>query len=209
MHSRCVEEVNRILAEFYRLLNEPTLTGGPPLSQDGVVFSMSPVVTQIFANLSFVFIRLHSLLDYCVKLAIEAARPQTDFGSYGRMNSRGKQFGDRRGVAWNGAAGTVFEDCDAIRTVETLRNHIVHDGLLDERPKVYEEYRKGEFVRRFILFPDMTRGRLDQHVNRNLFYGREDRINLRLPAIFLDFQARLPRTLGLIEADLTSAQANS
>ena len=98
--SRCVEEVHRILAEFYRLLNKPTLTGGPPLSQDGVVFSMSPIVTQIFANLSFVFIRLHSLLDYCVKLATEVARLRTDFGSYGRMNSRGKQFKDSTGIAW-------------------------------------------------------------------------------------------------------------
>lgn len=200
--SHCVQEVHRILAEFYRLLNEPNLTGGPPLSRDGVVFSLSPTVTQIFANLSFIFMRLHSLLDYCVKLAIEVARPQTDFATYARMASRGRQYGDRKRVAWNGAAGTLFEDCDFTRSIEALRNHVVHDGLLDEQPKVYEEYRDGALVRRFVLFPDMTGGRLDHHVNRNLFYGREDRINLRLPTVFLEFQERLIRTLELIEADV-------
>lgn len=92
---QCVEEIQEILAAFYAVFNAASLTGGPPLKSDGVVFSRSPKVTQLFANLSFIFIRLHSLLDYCVKLAIEAAGPPAAFQKHTRMASRGRQFGDR------------------------------------------------------------------------------------------------------------------
>jgi hypothetical protein len=201
---QCIEEIQEILGAFYAIFNTASLTGGPPLRPDGVVFSRSPKVTQLFANLSFIFIRLHSLLDYCVKLAIEAATLQTSSQNYKRMASRGRQFGNRKNVTWNGSQGTLFEDCELVRTVETLRNHIVHDGLLDALPKVYERYSEGALVERFILFPDMTDGRLDSFVNRNLFYGREDKINLRLPTLISEFWDRLAETLRMIEADLSS-----
>ena len=201
---QCIEEIQEMLGAFYAIFNAASLTGGPPLTPDGLVFSRSPKITQLFANLSFIFIRLHSLLDYCVKLAIEAARLPASFQNYKRMASRGCQFGDRRNVAWNGSQGTLFEDCELVRTVETLRNHIVHDGLLDAIPKVYERYSEGVLVERFILFPDMTDGRLDSFVNRNLFYGREDKVNLRLPMIVSQFWDRLAETLRKIEADLSS-----
>jgi hypothetical protein len=158
-------------------------------------------VTQLFANISFVFIRLHSLLDYCVKLAIEAARPLAAFQNYTRMASRGRQFSDRKNVTWNGSQGTLFEDCELVRTVETLRNHIVHDGLLDALAKVYERYSEGALAERFILFPDMTGGRLDSFVKRNLFYGREDKVNLRLTTLISEFWVRLAETLRMVEAD--------
>jgi hypothetical protein len=201
---QCIEEIQEILGAFYAIFNAASLTGGPPLKSDGVVFSRSPKVTQLFANLSFIFIRLHSLLDYCVKLAIEATRPQASFQNYKRMASRGCQFGDRKNVSWNGRQGTLFEDCELVRAVETLRNHIVHDGLLDALPKVYERYREGMLVERFILFPDMTGGRLDSFVNRNLFYGREDKLNLRLTTFVSEFWDRLAETLRMIEADISS-----
>lgn len=201
---QCIEEVQGIVSEFYQTFNAPSLTGGPPLTSNGVVFSRSSKVTQLFANLSFIFIRLHSLLDYSVKLAIEAERPLTEFREYRRMTSRGCQFGDRKRVSWNGAEETLFEDCELVRTVETLRNHIVHDGLLDAQPKVYESYLEGALVERFILFPDMTNGRLDSFVNRNLFYGREDKLNLRLPALISAFWDRLSLTLERILAEIAA-----
>jgi len=205
---QCIEEIQEILGAFYAIFNTASLTGGPPLKPDGVVFSRSPKVTQLFANLSFIFIRLHSLLDYCVKLAIEASTLQASFQNYKRMASRGCQFGNRKNVTWNGSQGTLFEDCELVRTVETVRNHIVHDGLLDALPKVYERYCEGALVERFILFPDMTAGRLDSFVNRNLFYGREDKINLRLPTLISEFWNRLAETLRMVEAELSSgAQA--
>jgi hypothetical protein len=116
----------------------------------------------LFAYLNFIFIRMHSLLDYVVKLAIEAERPQTDFSRYPRISSLSEQFGSRKKVSFNGEPGTLLESCTLVTTVETLRNHIIHDALLDETPKAYERIEARSVVERYILFPDMTNGRFDR-----------------------------------------------
>lgn len=93
-------------------------------------------------------------------------------------------------------------------TIETLRNRVIHDGPLDDHPSAYEHFKGGVAVERFILFPDMTNGRLDQFVNRNLFFGREDKINLRLPALVLEIQDRLISTLDSILETLRPRNRN-
>jgi len=201
--SQCLFEINSVVGDFYHTLNVGFLgNNAVSLGKDGVVITRSYRVTQLMAYLNFVFIRLHSLLDYSVKLAIEAQNIKTDFARYTKMRSLSAQFGHRRDVGFNGAEGTLFEACAFIDTVETLRNHIVHDGLLEEQPKLFERVDKGVVVERFVLFPDMTNGRLDRYGNRSLFYGGEDKINLRLPDFLLEFQKRLEATLGLILEEL-------
>jgi hypothetical protein len=125
------------------------------------------------------------------------------------MSALNAQFGDRKRVSFNGATGTLFERCEHIDTVETLRNHLIHDGLLEEHPRLFERVEKGQVVERFILFPDMTAGRFDRYVNRGLFYGREDKINERLPDFILEFQTRLEATLALIVEALRKRQVPS
>lgn len=205
--SGCRVEVRQVMGEFYRLFNAEALVSAPPLTSDGVVTSQSPIVTQLFANLNFIFIRLHSLLDYVVKLAIEIERPQTDFTRYGRMQSHAQQYGDRRRLPYNGAVGTVLEACEFMVMVESLRNHLIHDGLLDERPKVYERLAAGKVVERFVLLPDMREGRFERSGGRGLFYGGEDKINLRLPALILEFEARLAATLEQVLARFPQAES--
>lgn len=197
--SECLTEVNNAMGDFYYTLNLGFLeSDAARLGGDGVVTTRSSRVTQLMASLNFIFIRLHSLLDYSVKLAIEAETIKTDFSRYPKMKSASAQFGDRRRVSFNGAAGTLFEPCAFINTVESLRNHLIHDGLLEEQPKLFERVKNGAVVERFVLFPDMTDGRFDRYGNRNLFYGGEDKINLRLPDLVLEFQTRLEATLKLI-----------
>lgn len=205
--SECLTEVNNAMGDFYYTLNLGFVDDGVArLEGDGVITTRSSRVTQLMASLNFIFIRLHSLLDYSVKLAIEAEDVKTDFSRYPKMKSASAQFGDRRRVRFNGAPGTLFEPCPFINTVESLRNHIIHDGLLEEQPKLFERVKKGAVVERFVLFPDMTDGRFDRYGNRNLFYGGEDKINLRLPDIVLEFQTRLEATLKLI-ADVLRRQS--
>jgi hypothetical protein len=44
----------------------------------------------------------------------------------------------------------------------------------------------------------MTNGRFDRFKNRNLFFGTEDKINLRLPALIAEFEQRIEATVSLI-----------
>ncbi len=45
--------------------------------------------------------------------------------------------------------------------------------------------------------PDRIGGRFDRYKNRAFWYGREDKINLRLPALIDAFQSRQLATLQL------------
>ena len=191
----CNKEVDQLLGEFYKTLNTEPMFYPPFRQEDGIRFNTSPTVTKLFAHLSFIFIRLHSLLDYSAKVAAEVDKLRSEFTKYPKLASANILFGDRKKLSLNNAAGTVFEASDLVTTVETLRNHIIHDGLLDDMPKGYEDIRGGVAIERFLLMPDMTAGRFDRFNNRNLFFGQEDKINLRLPALIDAFQTRMEATV--------------
>ncbi|NTA18893.1 hypothetical protein G6M11_23015 [Agrobacterium tumefaciens] len=198
----CTKEVEQVLGEFYFAFNMESFFYPPMKHADGIRYSASPVTTRLFAFLGIIFIRLHSLLDYSVKVAFEAEHLRKDFARYPELSSGSMQFEDRKRVSFNNAAGTLFETCEFLTMVETLRNHIIHDGLMDDMPKAYEHIEGGVVVEKFVLFPDMTGGRFDRYVNRTLFFGREDKVNLRLPVLIGDFQRRQIETLNRILAPL-------
>lgn len=206
----CTKEVCLMVGEFYRILNLDPLY--PPVSEeDGIRYVTSPTVTNLWAMLNMIYIRLHSLLDYITKLAYEIDRLRDDFRTYPKLASANKLFGDRDRLGWP-AARTLFEASDVVAEVELIRNHVIHDGLLDDMPKAYKIVRGGVIVEKFLLMPDRIGGRFDRYKNRAFWYGREDKINLRLPTLIDDFQSRQLATLQLardrLEAVATSRSAS-
>ena len=191
----CTKEVSQLTGEFYRILNlEPFFT--PAVSQeDGIRWSTSPNVTNLNSTLGFLFIRMHSLLDYTAKLARETERLPSDYSSYPRLASANFLFGHRKRLKVGAPGGSLFEPCDEVMEVELVRNLLIHDGLLDDMPKAYELIEGGVPVERFLLFPDRRDGRLERYRNRHRFYGREDKINLRLAGLVKRFQERQVVTL--------------
>lgn len=194
----CNKEVDQLLGEFFKVLNLEPLFYPVVQQPDGIRYNTSPTVTKLFAHLSFIFVRLHSLLDYSAKLAAEVEKLRSDFTRYPKLASRNILFGDRKKLAINNTKGTVFEPCELVTTIETLRNHVIHDGLFDDMPKAYEHIESGAVLERFILMPDMTRGQFDRFNNRNLFFGTEDKINLRLHVLIDEFQTRLEMTVAAL-----------
>ncbi|MDE7547468.1 hypothetical protein PY793_05640 [Acetobacter fabarum] len=193
----CHIEVKNICGEFYHLLNS-----GPFFDNcnhiDSVRFTCSADITKLMSYVNFIFIRLYSILDYVVKICFELDNIPNDFSKYNKMYSKNKLFGEKKRLSINNRKDTLFEDCDFIKTIETIRNHIIHDGIIDIRPKGYERYVSGVIVERFILFPDIKNGRFENYVNRKLFYGNEDKINLRLPSIIDEFNSRLLNTIKIV-----------
>lgn len=195
----CSKEVIQLQGEFYQTLNLEELFSPNIHEDDGLRWVTSPTVTKIFALLGFIYIRLHSLLDYATKLVIEVENLKSDFESYPRLASKNCLYGDRKKVSINGQAGTLFEPSPELTEIETVRNHVIHDGLLDDMPKVYRVISGGKCIEKFVLFPDRSdEGRFEAFKNRNLFYGNEDKINLRLPMVVSSFQIRLIKTLELL-----------
>ena len=198
----CTKEVCQLTGEFYRILNlEPFFTPGIP-QDDGVRWSTSPNVTMLFAVLGFLFIRLHSLLDYLAKLAREVERMPTEFTRYPRLASANFLFGSRKRLKAYKAPGTLFEDCDEVAEIELIRNLLIHDGLLDDMPKAYEVIEGGQAIERFILMPDRKNGHFERYKNRHRFYGSEDKINMRLPALIREFQTRQVATLQVVRSQI-------
>lgn len=191
----CSKEVCVMVGECYRLLNLDPLY--PPVPEtDGIHYVTSLTVANLWAMLNVIYIRLHSLLDYITKLAYEIDRLCDDFKSYPKLVSAGKLFGDRNRLGWP-AGGTLFEASDVVAEVELIRNHVIHDGLLDDMPNAYKIVRGGVIVEKFLLMPDRIGGRFDRYKNRAFWYGREDKINLLLPELIDDFQSRQLATLQL------------
>jgi hypothetical protein len=194
----CTKEVSQLTGEFYRILNlEPFFTPNIP-QPDGIRWSTSPTVTMLFSTLGFLFIRMHSLLDYLTKLAHEVERMPTDFTRYPRLASANIQFGKSKRLSIGKAPGTLFEQCSEVSEVELIRNLLIHDGLLDDMPKAYEVIVEGQAVERYVLMPDRRNGQFERFKNRHRFYGREDKINLRLVAFVRRFQTRQVETLRAI-----------
>lgn len=204
----CSKEVMQLQGEFYQTLNLEELFFPSVPEEDGVRYVTSPTVTKLFALLGFLYIRLHSLLDYVTKLAIEVESLRSAFDNYPRLASKNSLFSDRKKVSWNGEPGTLFEKCPFITEVETIRNHLIHDGLLDDLPKAYRVISNGGCIEKFVLFPDRgEEGRFEAFKNRSLFYGKEDKINLRLPTVTSEFQVRLLKTLELLKQSLVEVEA--
>jgi len=200
----CTKEVSQLTGEFYRILNmEPFFTPGIRL-EDGLRWSTSPSVTNLNAILGFLFIRMHSLLDYLAKLAMETENLRADFTTYPKLVSSKFLFGQRNRLALNDRRRSLFESCEEVQEVESVRNLLIHDGLLDDMPKAYEVIQNGVAVERFVLMPDRANGQFERYKNRRLFYGREDKINLRLASLVRSFQFREVETLKGIRENLAS-----
>lgn len=201
----CAKEVRQLTGEFYRVLNLEPLFMPPMKFTSTVGWNTSPTVTLLHAILGFIFIRMHSLLDYSAKIACECERLRSDFSTYPRLASRNILFGDSKKLAVAKAPGTVFEECPEIGEIERVRNLLIHDGLLDDMPKAYEAHDEtGAVTERFILMPDGKDRAFDRFKNRRLFYGKEGKINLRLPALVRAVFSREAATVRVIRGLLTS-----
>ncbi|GAA0571352.1 hypothetical protein [Caenispirillum bisanense] len=199
----CDVEIGRMLGEFYRNLNLENHWPPPGVQlEDGVCWTSSASVTSLISTMNFIFIRMHSLLDYLTKLFHEIEHLATDFTVYPRLSSSKVLFGARKKLTVNGTVGTLFESCGLIDEVELVRNMVIHDGFLDDVPKLYVASRDGAIVEKFLLMPDRVDGHLVKFKNRSLWYSGEDKINLRLPKLVLEFRARLIATLGVAWGNL-------
>ncbi|RUO32422.1 hypothetical protein [Aliidiomarina soli] len=206
----CSKEIMQLQGEFFQALNLEQLFYPTIEEEDGLRFVTSPVVTKIHALLGFIFIRLHSLLDYATKLAFETENLKSNFNSYPKLASKGLLFGDRRKLTLNNTENTLFEDCSLINKIQTLRNHIIHDGVLDDEPKVYRLISAKQCIEKFVLIPDQDEnGRFYTHKNRNLFYGSDNKINEQLPFLIEEFQARLLKTVDLLRVHIVQKQKSN
>ncbi len=166
-----------------------------PSSENATMYQMSPEVGSISALLENYFIKAYSILDMLCKIAYEFQFSQNDFSAYKKLKSADILWGARKDLTVNNTHGTVFEKCDLISTIESLRNEVVHNGSWELNPKVFVAFEKGVITERYMLFPDIVQGHLATSKNRRHFFGDGIKVNEVLPRIHINYQQRILNTV--------------
>ena len=165
---------------------------------NATIYEMSQNISSISAGLENYFIKAYSILDMLCKIFFEIQNPQKEFSKYVNMKSDKLLWGDKKKLVISDCAGTLFEYCDLVRTVESMRNEVVHNGSWELNPKAYTRFEKGKPVERFMLFPDISQGRLSKVKGRNHFFGDGTKVNDILPRIHEEYKRRLLNTIRLL-----------
>ncbi|WP_432327993.1 hypothetical protein ACRQ5D_33850 [Mucilaginibacter sp. P25] len=197
-----VQQAKHLMGEFYRELNRNSFMLSPePFEPDMTMIASGLMVTSIFSFTNHLFITLYSQLDFISKICFELENLQTDFSSYPKLKSSKILYGDSKRLKLHGEKGTLFEDTDNLRLIQTLRNEIVHNGSFENIPKVFLEFRENHIIEKFIFLPDFENGIIKTVKNRKRFFDDEVKLNELLPELIFDFWERLVKTLTLMVSD--------
>lgn len=141
------------------------------------------------------FTKLYSILDLMAKLVYEFENLIECFSGITKLKSSDKTWGVRKHLGINNLVGTIFEDCEIIRQIESLRNEAVHNGAWEFRPRVFMIKEADRIVERYMIFPDFEEGRLATVKNRRHFFSEGTKVNDVLISIHNEFYQRLLSTL--------------
>lgn len=148
--------------------------------------TMSSADADVFAFLNSIFIFLGSAFDLMAKISTELYCVDTiDYSSYPNLKSKNVQFGDNRLIDETlKVSNMIFSRPNIVKTIETIRNRIIHDGSFDFRQIIYIGHisEKGH-SESCILFPDMGDSYFVSYKNRRNFYSESNRINISLPQL--------------------------
>lgn len=163
-------------------------------------FHSSYMSAQLLFFIETFFTKLYSILDLIVKIIYELEFPTCSFSSITKLKSAKKLWGDRKTLSINQKEGTIFENCNIIKMIESLRNEAVHNGTWEGISKVYVKFNRGKIVERYMLFPDFEEGRLSTVKNRRHFFSTDAKVNDLLIIIHDEFYKRLLSTLQYINS---------
>lgn len=157
---------------------------------------------QLTFLLETFFTKLYSVLDLMVKIIYEFEHPVESFSAITKLKSAEKLWGNRKQLSINDSVGTIFEDCETIKQIESLRNEAVHNGTWEFRPKAFLRVQDEKIVERYMIFPDFDQGRLATVKSRRHFFSTETKVNDMLVLIHDEFYKRLLSTVQYINRNV-------
>ena len=112
-------------------------------------------------------------------------------------------WGERKKLKISVSSGSVFDNNELIRNIESIRNEIVHNGTWELRPKVFIRIENAEIVERFMLFPDMSQGRLATVKNKRHFFSSGTKVNEILPRIHQEYRKQILMAVKYLNGEET------
>ena len=196
--------LNNDLIQFF--VNVSDIDPAREIENDGCYEISGEKTCILSALIGSYFTKLGSILDLITKYAFEFENYDSDYSIYRKLKSAKILYGDKGRLQCNNCEYTLFNKDEFIRTIESIRNEVIHNGSLEHTPKVYCILSKGITMARFMLFPDIEKGNFTRYINRYHFFHNDERVNDRLPEIHIEFLKRLILTLFRItnpESDRT------
>ena len=173
-------------------------------SEDGYANSIymvtSNTVRYLSSTLESFFTKAYSTLDILCKITYELFNRHTKFDAYKKLKSANKLWGDRNSLSLPDVAGTIFEDCELTTTIESLRNEVVHNGTWELIPRAFAKVENNTIIERYMLFPDISQGRLATVKNRKHFFGSTNKVNDCLKNIYTELLQRILSTINLLNS---------
>ena len=169
---------------------------------NSVIYEMSQSVSCISAQLESYFTKAYSILDMLCKIGYELQFPEKEFSSYKKIKSADLLWGAKKKLKINNTPHTLFEKCDFVSTIESLRNEVIHNGTWELNPKVFIRLEDGVPAERYMLFPDISQGHLATVKNRKHFFGNGTKVNEVFPQIHITYQQKLLNTIKMLNATM-------
>ncbi|MEE1503805.1 MAG: hypothetical protein UGF89_06145 [Acutalibacteraceae bacterium] len=168
---------------------------------DTVLMLTSQDSRYISSLLESYFTKAYSILDILTKICYEFENKYDSFENYKKTKSANILWGDRKHLSIKDAADTVFIRSDTIKLIESLRNEVVHNGSLEQNPKVFITLENNEIVERFMLLPDFIDGTLVTAKNRKHFFSDGNKANDLLPQIHMNYLKEILSTIKYLNAN--------
>ena len=181
------------LNNFLAHLEDVTVT---PLSEYGYFWATGECVVNVFAALHDLIITMYASFDLISKIAYQLENMPNDYNKYHKLKCKNILYGHKNRLKNIDFSDTIFESCEAVNKIESMRHDLIHNGTWEFQPKVHYKAEKGEVVDKWILQPDYNEsGRFETVNNRNRFYSKENRINITIIPLIEEYWSRVNNTL--------------
>lgn len=193
--------LERLINRIYEILT-PTLSRNINEYEE-VAFGIGKQGIDVYTYLNSLIITLASSFDLITKVAYELQEmDKINYESYSDMRSANITYGKRKWLEERlRVKGSLFakQESTCIRTIESLRDEIIHNGSLDFHYALYHGA-IGDRIEQWIFFPDMNEsGTLKNIKARKKFYPDCTRtFNIILPTLILEVIACLDKTLSVL-----------
>ena len=81
-----------------------------------------------------------------------------------------------------------------------MRNEVVHNGTWELTPRAFAKVENNTIIERYMLFPDISQGRLATVKNRKHFLGSTNKVNDCLKNIYTELLQRILSTINLLNS---------
>lgn len=170
------------------------------LTDDSTQYVISQDARYLSSLLESYFTKAYSILDILTKICFEFENKSDCINRLTKAKSSKILWGDRTHLTIKDELDTIFVRSNTVKLIESLRNEFVHNGSLEQNPKVYISIQNDKIVERYMLLPDFVDGNLVTVKNRKRFFSNGNKVNNIFPEVHFSYLKEILCTIKYLNA---------